>query len=83
MFYGQIEFCNGQDDNCNGFYDEGYFDLDDDGLKDCADPDLDGDQSFNGEDCVPSDAMVYSGVVELCNGVDDNCMVGIDEGFFD
>lgn len=83
VFYGQVESCNGVDDNCNGFYDEGFVDLDADGVKDCVDLDIDGDGTVNVDDCAFFNFIVYLVVVEFCNGLDDNCALGIDEGFVD
>ncbi|MFO0686751.1 MAG: putative metal-binding motif-containing protein [Sandaracinus sp.] len=31
-------------------------------------------------DCGPADSTVHPGVAEVCNGIDDNCVMGIDEG---
>jgi len=42
--------------------------------------DADGDGWFADDDCNDDDATVYPGAVEQCNGVDDNCADGIDEG---
>ena len=50
----------------------------------CAKPadlvDADGDGVPAGEDCNDEDAGVYPGVVERCNGVDDDCDGTVDEG---
>jgi hypothetical protein len=43
VFPGQIEVCNGLDDNCDDDVDEGFEDSDGDGVADCADIDDDGD----------------------------------------
>lgn len=48
------ETCNGEDDNCDGKTDEGFEDLDGDGIADCIDPDIDGDQVSNDKDNCPS-----------------------------
>jgi hypothetical protein len=45
--------------------------------------DLDGDGSPEGIDCDDSDASIYPGRVEDCNGIDDNCNGQADEGFAD
>lgn len=57
---GATEVCDGTDNNCNGFVDEG-FDRDADGVSICA------------GDCDDEDAEVYPGAEEKCNGVDDDC----------
>ncbi len=48
-------------------------------LPEISDADKDGDPDMT--DCNPSNAAVYHGVAELCNGVDDNCDAATDEGF--
>lgn len=50
---------------------------------DCVDFDKDGDGVLNIVDCVLVDSEVYFGVLEFCNGLDDNCVLGVDEGFSD
>jgi hypothetical protein len=42
--------CNGKDDDCDGNTDEKFEDLDNDGIKDCVDPDRDGDGILNTAD---------------------------------
>jgi len=37
------EVCDGLDNDCNGYTDDGFQDKDDDGLADCVDKDMDGD----------------------------------------
>ncbi len=73
IFPGQKEVCDGIDQNCNGLTDEGFPDTDKDGLADCIDPDIDGDGVANALDCSPTNAAIFPGAVEVCNGVDDNC----------
>ncbi len=88
------EICNGMDDNCNGEVDEedafGCFarfaDRDGDGF---GDP----DDAFcgctvqapytatTGDDCDDTRADIHPAASETCNGVDDNCVNGVDEGF--
>ncbi|MFH1529163.1 MAG: choice-of-anchor L domain-containing protein [Pseudomonadota bacterium] len=71
-----------EDSNGNGAIDDGELDPNDptdDALLDDADGDGDPDET----DCAPQDPDVYTGAEELCNGVDDNCNDGIDEGFLD
>jgi hypothetical protein len=44
-------------------------------------PDADGDGYASDVDCDDGDADVNPGATEVCNGVDDDCVGGIDEGF--
>ncbi len=76
---GAFDSCNGIDDNCNGKTDEAYGDLDGDGIADCVDGDIDGDGWPNAEDCSPTNAKIYPGAPEICDGLDDNCD-GITDG---
>jgi len=48
-----VEECNGKDDNCNGMIDEGAKDTDNDGIPDCNDEDIDGDNVANFADNCP------------------------------
>ncbi len=82
------EVCNGVDDNCDGFTDEGvlltfYADADGDGYGDisitteaCEAPD--GYVSDN-TDCNDEDASINPGAAEICNGIDENCNGVADE----
>ncbi len=50
---------------------------------DCAgdsDEDADADGEDRGADCDDTDASVFSGAVEACNGIDDDCDGGLDDG---
>jgi Nidogen-like/FG-GAP repeat/Thrombospondin type 3 repeat len=47
------ELCNGRDDNGNGLVDEGFPDLDGDGIANCVDPDDDNDGVTDGRDNCP------------------------------
>jgi MYXO-CTERM domain-containing protein len=48
----------------------------------CVDADQDGYTSAacGGDDCNDSDPTVHPTAKEVCNGVDDNCVDGVDEG---
>lgn len=71
--------CNGEDDDCDGKTDEGFFDSDQDGKADCLDDDKDGDTYFDVKDCAPSDPKINPGATEVCNNKDDNCDGVTDE----
>jgi len=85
---------NGIDDNCDGLIDNPDFpwcrDADGDGSLDPASctstcdqpgpdyvPDVDGDFY----DCNDDDPDVYPWAEDICDGVDNNCMDGVDEGY--
>ncbi len=74
------EICNDKiDNNCNGLTD-----FHDPVCKgQCADADNDGYASTEcgGDDCDDSNPNINPGVVESCNGIDDNCNGKIDETF--
>ena len=76
---GAKETCNGVDDNCNGKTDEGFPNMDGDGIADCVDPDIDGDGVANSADCSPTNAAIFPGAVEVCDGLDNNCDGVTDE----
>ena len=80
---GAFELCNLIDDDCDGEVDEGYPDLDGNGVPDCQDDDIDGDGDPNPSDCAPADPAVHHNAPEACNGADDDCDKSIDEGFPD
>jgi large repetitive protein len=85
------EYCNGQDDDCDGEtdedgalgYDEFYADYDGDGFGDadsirlsCEAP---GDHVENDEDCDDNDNDVSPDAEENCDGIDNNCDGVVDE----
>jgi hypothetical protein len=47
------------------------------------DPDDDNDGDPDVSDCAPLDPSRHNGATELCNGIDDDCVNGIDNGFPD
>jgi hypothetical protein len=86
---GHPEICgDGLDNNCNGQVDENivtyYRDADGDGWGNrnarrqaCSRP---GGYVTRTHDCNDSNRNVYPGRREVCNGIDDNCVNGVDEG---
>jgi hypothetical protein len=85
---GQIEACNGVDDNCNDLVDEGHPDSDDDGTADCMDVeecdglDNDGDGLIDeGEPDSDGDGTADCVDDEECDGLDNDGDGLIDEGF--
>jgi hypothetical protein len=88
---GAYEYCNGEDDDCDGAVDEDdaidvstwYADDDGDGYGDAATSDIDCDQPrgyvLDSSDCDDTDAAQYPGATEYCNGEDDDCDGAIDE----
>ena len=84
------DICNAVDDNCNGLMDEDalfftwYFDFDGDNFGDIT---IDSVSCFDltgyvldNSDCNDADAEINPDVIEICNELDDNCNMVIDEG---
>jgi predicted outer membrane repeat protein len=88
---GATEICNGIDDNCADGPDDGltfeswYTDADDDGFGDATTEvvsceDLSTTHILDGTDCDDNVDTTFPGAEELCNGVDDDCANGADDG---
>ncbi|MEY4118812.1 MAG: hypothetical protein RLZZ116_2140 [Planctomycetota bacterium] len=90
-YFGAPELCNGLDDDCDSAADDGltfinyYTDADADGYgatgataqNSCAA--IPG-KAPNNTDCDDARAATNPGAAEVCNGIDDNCVGGIDNG---
>jgi hypothetical protein len=91
---GATEVCNGDiDDDCDGLADNAdasvtgqntyYTDSDTDGygfgaaILSCTQP---ANTSTNDDDCNDGDVVVNPGVTEICNLIDDDCDLLIDDG---
>ena len=70
-------------DNCPLVVNLEQDDLDEDGVGDACDDDTDGDGDADLTDCAPFDWHIGHGAKELCDGVDNNCELGVDEGYID
>jgi hypothetical protein len=91
---GELEICNGVDDDCDTTVDVGAIDAlawhpDDDGdgfgdaaitLLECAPP---AGALADASDCDDTDPDIRPAALEVCNGVDDNCDGLIDVGAID
>jgi hypothetical protein len=79
IYAAAVEVCDGKDNDCDTFKDEGSPDHDGDGVADCVDGDDDGDGAADDADCKPLDSGVYPGATEKCDGKDDDCDGQTDE----
>ena len=71
---GAPELCDTIDNNCDGTADEGFEDTNDDGVLDCLEEDADEDGQTPSEgDCDDTNATIYDGATELCDGLDNDC----------
>jgi Lamin Tail Domain/Putative metal-binding motif len=88
VFPGQVELCDGDDDNCNEVVDEGHPDSDNDLTADCLDEeecdgiDNNGDgQVDEGLPDTDGDGTLDCFDEEECDGIDNNGDGTADEGF--
>lgn len=86
------ELCNSLDDNCDGTVDTDaidrstwYVDADGDGVgaTEVIACDAPAGTVSRAGDCDDGDATISPDAAELCNAVDDNCDLAVDEGFVD
>ncbi|MDQ3017890.1 MAG: MopE-related protein [Bacteroidota bacterium] len=93
IYPGQTEVCNGVDDDCDGLVDAAnpgiagllawYLDVDQDGYGNssiiifaCQQPE--GYAGLSG-DCDDTNEDINPGAEEVCNNIDDNCNMEVDE----
>ena len=87
VYPGRSEDCDGVDDNCNGVIDEGFSDVDDDGVADCIDSeecdgiDNDGDGDIDEGFDRNDDGIPDCPTEEICDGIDNDDDGLIDEDF--
>ena len=83
IFPGANELCDGVLNDCEGSIGADEADDDNDGYVECAvdSGGWDGSTISGGEDCDDSDATVFPGATELCDGLLNDCegSIGADE----
>jgi hypothetical protein len=80
IFPGKAELCDNLDNNCSGASDEGC-DVDNDNYCTSAMTTVGAPTTCTGggNDCADANAAINPGVVDGCDGIDNNCAAGIDE----
>ena len=86
---GALDVCNNLDDNCNGLFDEDaifltwYIDADSDGYGNNSVDSISCFELsgfvFDNTDCNDVNNFINPGAVEICNSLDENCNLMIDE----
>jgi hypothetical protein len=83
IYPGATESCDTIDSDCDGSVVDEDTDTDGDLEPDCTDDDDDGDNDPDSSDCNDTDDSIYTGATETCDGIDNDCTGGIDNGFPD
>ena len=73
------DFVDDEDDNCQVTKNPLQVDTDSDGDGDACDLDDDNDNDPDTKDCAPTDPTINHAAQEICDGVDNNCVMGADE----
>jgi hypothetical protein len=76
-FPGNVEICDAIDNDCLSGVDDG-FDVDGDGVTLCG---PDGLSGTSDDDCDDAEALSYPGNAEVCDGIDNDCLGGVDDGY--
>ena len=90
IFPTATDICNAIDDNCNGLIDEDatafhwFMDTDNDGygnvLNDSVSCFILSGFVLDSTDCDDTNFFINAAATEICNSIDDNCNIDIDEG---